>query len=68
MVGGIILGVAGVGAIALGCQGFTSKGIPWSKTKNITGNNAKIIGVACLLFGIPVSLIALFVMAFQAMR
>jgi hypothetical protein len=38
-------------AISLGCKGFTPKGLPWTKTKNITGTSAKILGALCMLIG-----------------
>ncbi|MEM9416611.1 MAG: hypothetical protein AAGA29_14215 [Planctomycetota bacterium] len=68
MIGGILLGVVGVGAILLGVKGFTEEGIPWSSSTNITGKKAKVIGITCIVFGIPVSLLALFMMVFQASR
>lgn len=41
----------GVGAIGLGCKGFTATGLPWSKRRNITGKPAKLLGVLCMLIG-----------------
>jgi hypothetical protein len=41
----------GVGAIGLGCKGFTARGLPLSKSCNITGKPAKVIGVLCMLLG-----------------
>lgn len=41
----------GIFTIGLGIKGFTAKGLPWSRTKNITGTPAKIIGVICILLG-----------------
>jgi hypothetical protein len=68
MIGAIILGVAGVGAISLGIKGFSTEGIPWSNTKKITGSSARAIGTLCLVFGIPVTLLALYLMAITAGR
>jgi hypothetical protein len=41
----------GVGAVGLGCKGFTAKGLPWSKRRNITGRRARVLGVVCMLIG-----------------
>lgn len=46
---GIILGIF---TIMLGIKGFTEKGLPWSRTKNIAGTPAKVIGAGCLMFGV----------------
>jgi hypothetical protein len=47
-IGTISLGIATIG---LGCKGFTRKGLPWSKRRNITGKPAEIVGVACMIIG-----------------
>lgn len=39
-------------AIYLGCRGFSARGLPLTKNKNIRGTPAKVIGVACLLLGV----------------
>jgi hypothetical protein len=41
----------GIGAIGLGCKGFTAKGLPWSNRRNITGKPAQVLGVICMLIG-----------------
>lgn len=46
---GIILGIF---TILLGAKAFTPAGIPWSKTKNLTGTTAKVIGVVCIALGV----------------
>jgi hypothetical protein len=46
---GIILGVLSIG---LGAKAFTPKGLPLSKTKDLTGPWAKVIGVFCILLGV----------------
>jgi hypothetical protein len=46
---GIILGVF---TIILGAKGFTSTGIPLSKTKNLTGTSAHVIGIITILLGV----------------
>lgn len=46
---GIILGAF---TIALGAKAFTPAGLPLSKTKNLTGTTAKVIGVICMLLGV----------------
>jgi hypothetical protein len=52
MFGGI-LGVAiGIGAILLGIKGFTRDGLPFTKSKRITGTSAKVVGVICILVGL----------------
>ena len=38
--------------IALGAKAFTPAGLPLTKTKNLTGATAKIIGAACILLGL----------------
>lgn len=60
MIGPIILLFVGIGAIGLGLKGFTPAGIPWSGSKTIKGNAARIIGAICLLLGIPVALMAFY--------
>ena len=47
-IGTISLGIATIG---LGCKGFTRKGLPWSKSRNITGKPAEIVGVVCMIIG-----------------
>ena len=47
-IGTISLGIA---AIGLGCKGFTPKGLPWSKRRDITGKPAEIVGVVCMIIG-----------------
>lgn len=41
----------GIAAIGLGYQGFTPKGLPWSKGRYITGKPGEILGVVCMLIG-----------------
>jgi hypothetical protein len=45
---GIILGIFTIG---LGVKAFTPTGLPLSKTKNLTGASARVIGVVCILLG-----------------
>lgn len=45
---GIVLGIL---AILLGATAFTANGLPLTKTKNLTGTPARVIGVICVLFG-----------------
>ena len=45
---GIILGVF---TVLLGLKAFTPKGLPLTKTRNLTGVGAKVIGVVCVLLG-----------------
>jgi hypothetical protein len=45
---GIILGIFTIG---LGAKAFTPAGLPLSKTKNLTGTPAKVIGGICILLG-----------------
>jgi uncharacterized membrane protein len=45
-----VIGV-GIAAMGLGCKGFTPKGLPFSKTSNITGRPAEIIGAVCMVIG-----------------
>ena len=46
---GIILSLFVIG---LGAKAFTPAGLPLSKTRNLTGTTAKVIGVICILLGI----------------
>ena len=46
---GIILGVF---TILLGAKAFGPAGLPLSKSKNLTGPIAKVIGVICVLLGV----------------
>lgn len=39
-------------AILLGAKAFTQNGLPLTRTKNLTGKTAKVIGVACILLGV----------------
>jgi hypothetical protein len=41
----------GIAAIGLGCKGFTPKGLPWTKSRNITGKPAEFVGVGCMIIG-----------------
>jgi hypothetical protein len=41
----------GIAAIGLGCKGFTTKGLPWSKRSNITGKPAEVLGAVCMVIG-----------------
>lgn len=52
IIGVVLLGALGIGAVALGLKGFTSEGLPLSKTKNICGLPARIIGGLSISFGI----------------
>ena len=45
---GVILGVF---TILLGAKAFTPKGLPLTKSKNLTGTTAKVIGVVCIVLG-----------------
>lgn len=45
---GIILGLFTIG---LGAKAFTKNGLPLTKTKNLTGTTAKVIGVICMILG-----------------
>ena len=38
--------------MGLGLKGFSASGLPLTKTKNITGNSAKVIGMICILVGL----------------
>ena len=52
MFGGILGVAVGIGAILLGLKGFTRDGLPFTKSKRITGTSAKVIGVACIVVGL----------------
>jgi hypothetical protein len=39
-------------AVYLGIQGFSPRGIPWSKERNITGRVARVVGSLCIALGI----------------
>ena len=54
---GIILGALTIG---LGAKAFTPAGLPLSKTKNLTGTTAKVVGVICILLGVLFILDGLF--------
>jgi uncharacterized membrane protein len=41
-----------IGLIVIGVQGFTKKGLAFSKTTTLTGTSAKLVGVCCILGGI----------------
>lgn len=44
----IILAIA---TILMGAKAFTPGGIPLTRTKNLTGTTAKIVGIICILLG-----------------
>lgn len=52
MIGLVILGFVGFAAVVLGTKGFSAEGLPLTSKKNITGTTARIIGGACMLFGL----------------
>ena len=58
--GAIAIISLGVGAIGLGCKGFTAQGLPWSKRKNITGKAAEIVGAICMLIGAAILCFAIY--------
>ncbi len=43
--------ILGAFTIGLGLKGFSAAGLPWSKTRNLTGRNARIIGGLCVGLG-----------------
>ena len=45
--------IIGVSAIGLGIKAFTKDGLPLTKKKNLTGRTAKVIGIICILIGLP---------------
>lgn len=59
-IGSISLGIA---AIGLGCKGFTRKGLPWSKRRNITGMPAEVVGVGCMIIGAAFVCFGLFILS-----
>ncbi len=59
MIGNLLGIVLGLGAIALGCKGFTRSGLPFSPYKSITGGPAKVIGGVCILVGLGFLVIAI---------
>ena len=44
--------IVGILAILLGAKAFTPTGLPLTRTKNLTGTTAKVIGVVCILVGL----------------
>jgi uncharacterized membrane protein YidH (DUF202 family) len=46
---GIILGVLTIG---LGMKAFSADGLPLSRSRNLTGATARVIGVFCVLLGL----------------
>ena len=48
----VILGVIGFSAVTLGLKSFTAEGLALTKTSNITGEAARIIGAVCIVFGL----------------
>lgn len=52
MCGWIIGFVIAIGAVSLGLKGFKPEGLPLSRTKNLTGRPARVVGVACIAFGL----------------
>jgi len=55
----LLLG-ASIGLIVVGIKGFTASGLALSKTKNLTGTPAKIVGTICIAAGL--ALIPLFML------
>ncbi len=45
---GVILGAF---TILLGVKAFTPSGLPLTRSKNLTGATAKVVGVVCILLG-----------------
>lgn len=48
----IALIAVSIGLIVLGIQGFTAKGLAFSKSTTLKGTPAKFVGVCCILGGI----------------
>jgi len=44
--------ILGAFIIGLGLKGFSPAGIPWSKTRNVTGRKARVIGGLCVGLGV----------------
>ncbi len=60
----IVLIAVTIGLIILGVKGFTSDGIPVTKSVTLSGTSGKITGVLCILGGIlliPAFLLVFFV-------
>lgn len=60
-----MLFLLGIVLILLGIQGFTGKGVPLTRSKNLTGTAAQVVGGICVALG---GLICLGAFAWRVMR
>src|SRR5262249_24308318 len=49
----LVLALA-IGFLYVGVQGFSSKGLPWSRKKKLTGATAKTVGTICVILGLAI--------------
>jgi hypothetical protein len=57
----IALVAVSVGLIVLGIKGFTRSGLAFSETTTLTGASAKVVGALCILAGLGLIPLVLFV-------
>lgn len=64
----IALLAVSVGLIALGIKGFTPSGLALSQSKTLEGPAAKAVGILCILGGIGLIPLVLFVLSRASTR
>ena len=47
----VIFALLALGCFWIGALGFTSRGLPLSKNKTLTGTSAKVVGMLCFVLG-----------------
>ena len=62
MIDAVIVILLGVAIVALGQKAFSKNGLPLTKTKNLTGFWAKVVGSLCILLG------AIIILGFAAIK
>ena len=58
----VALAFLGIGIMLLGMKGFSQDGIPITYDRNLCGAPGRCVGIACLLLGSPLVIIALLLM------
>jgi hypothetical protein len=58
----VVLAFLGIGIMLLGMKGFSQDGIPITYDRNLCGAPGRCVGIACLLLGSPLVIIALLLM------
>ncbi len=64
----VALAFVGIGIVLLGMKGFSKDGIPLTYDRNLCGAPGRCVGIACLLVGSPMVLMAVLLLLMSAGR